>query len=105
MLVTNIISPFPAMFSTLSETNFAILATFKFSSANALNLDESKILLCGKELTLSQMTNFRLFQNDEFADDNFKFGGNVRKFSERVENTVGKGEIARGFNLCVVQVF
>ena len=30
----------------------------------------------------------------EFADDNFKFDGNGRKFSERVENTVGKGEIA-----------
>ena len=31
----------------------------------------------------------------EFADDNFKFDENGRKFSERVENTVGKGEIAR----------
>ena len=31
----------------------------------------------------------------EFADDNFKFGGNGRKFSKQVENTVGKGEIAR----------
>ena len=40
-----------------------------------------------KELTLSQATNF--------ADDNFKFDENGRKLSERVENTVGKGEIAR----------
>ena len=31
----------------------------------------------------------------EFADDNFKFDGNSRKFSKRVENNVGKGEIAR----------
>ena len=31
----------------------------------------------------------------EFADDNFKFDGNGRKLSKRVENTVGKGEIAR----------
>ena len=31
----------------------------------------------------------------EFADDNFKFDENVRMFSERVENTVGKGEIDR----------
>ena len=30
----------------------------------------------------------------QFADDNFKFDENSRKFSERVENTVGKGEIA-----------
>ena len=29
----------------------------------------------------------------QFADDNFKFDENSRKFSERVENTVGKGEI------------
>ena len=29
------------------------------------------------------------------ADDNFKFDENIRKFSKRVENTVGKGEIAR----------
>ena len=30
----------------------------------------------------------------EFADDNFKFDENSRKFSNLVENTVGKGEIA-----------
>ena len=29
------------------------------------------------------------------ADDNFKFDENSRKFSKRVENSVGKGEIAR----------
>ena len=31
----------------------------------------------------------------EFADDNFKFDENGRKLSKRVENTVGKGVIAR----------
>ena len=31
----------------------------------------------------------------EFADDNFKLDENGIKFSKRVENTVGKGEIAR----------
>ena len=31
----------------------------------------------------------------EFADDNFKFDENGRKFSKWVKNTVGKGEIAR----------
>ena len=30
-----------------------------------------------------------------FADDNFKFDENGRKFTKRVENTVGKEEIAR----------
>ena len=31
----------------------------------------------------------------EFADDYLKFDENGRKLSKRVENTVGKGEIAR----------
>ena len=31
----------------------------------------------------------------EFADDNFKFYENGRKFSRWIQNTVGKGEIAR----------
>ena len=30
-----------------------------------------------------------------FADDNFKFDENADKSSRRVENTVGKGKIAR----------
>ena len=30
----------------------------------------------------------------EFVDNNFKFDENGRNFSRRVENTVGKGEIA-----------
>ena len=30
----------------------------------------------------------------EFADINFKFDENGGKFSEKIENTVGKGEIA-----------
>ena len=30
-----------------------------------------------------------------FADNNFKFDENGRKLSKQVENTVGKGEIAR----------
>ena len=38
----------------------------------------------------------------EFADDNFRFKENGRKLSKLVENTVGKGEIARfdQFLLC-----
>ena len=40
-------------------------------------------------LTHYQTTKFRLF-----ADDNFKFEKNGRRLSKRIENTVGKGEIA-----------
>ena len=43
-------------------------------------------------LTLSEMTNFRLFQ---FADDDFELEENGGEFSKRVENTMGKREIAR----------
>ena len=42
-----------------------------------------------------QTTNFRLFQTEEFAEDDFEFDEKSEKFSERVQNTVGKGEIAR----------
>ena len=45
-------------------------------------------------LTLSKTTNLKLFQT-ELADDNFKFDENYRKFPKRIDNTVGKGEIAR----------
>ena len=43
-------------------------------------------------LTRAQMTNFRLFQTER---DNFQSDENGRKFFKQVENTVGKGEIAR----------
>ena len=38
---------------------------------------------------------FRLFQTERVCSHNFKFDENGRKFSRLVENTVGKGEIAR----------
>ena len=41
----------------------------------------------------------------EFADDNFKFDEISRKFSKRVENTEGKGEIARYHNFSFSKVF
>ena len=45
-------------------------------------------------LILSQTSNFRHIQT-EIKSDNFEFDENGRKFSKWVENTVGKGEIAR----------
>ena len=42
-------------------------------------------------LTLSQTTSFRLIHTEKkFADDNFKYNENGRKFCTQVENTVGK---------------
>ena len=34
---------------------------------------------------------------EQFADDNFKVDENSRKFSKRVENTVGKGQAVSAF--------
>ena len=41
------------------------------------------------------MTNFDSSKFKEFADNHFEFKGNGRKFYKRVENIVGRGEIAR----------
>ena len=41
------------------------------------------------------MTNFRLKRLKELEDDNFKFIENDKSFPKQVENTVGKGDIAR----------
>ena len=41
----------------------------------------------------------------EFANNNYKFDINGRKFSKQVENNVGKGEIARYEQFLLVPVF
>ena len=46
-------------------------------------------------LTHYQTTNFRLFQTERVCRRQFQFDENRRKLSKRVENIVGKGEIAR----------
>ena len=55
-------------------------------------------------LLITEDIYFNPFPNDkiltlpklkEFADENFKHDENGKKSSKRVENTVGKGEIAR----------
>ena len=39
------------------------------------------------------MTNFRLFQTEQFEDYNFKFDKNGKKLSKMEENILGTGEI------------
>ena len=46
------------------------------------------------DLTLSQTSNFRLFQTERVCRRHFKFDENGREFSKWLENTVEKGEIA-----------
>ena len=86
---------------------------------NCFNLAWSKILWSGNRLTgfqdsqyfcvitvkadkvhwqkLNSFPNIKFWTlpNSEFADDNFNFTESGGKFSKQVENTVGKGEIAR----------
>ena len=45
-------------------------------------------------LTLSQKPNFRLIQTVKVCRQRFKFDENGKKFSKRVENIKGKGEVA-----------
>ena len=87
------------------------------SSANGFSFDQSKNLSFGKDLIHSEpvsrrrpkstplqvflhyfFTKRQLLNSSklkEFADENFKIDENGRKFSEQVENTVVKEEIAR----------
>ena len=55
----------------------------------SFKLDKANILC---HLTLSQQ---QILELKELADDNLKLNENSRIFSKWVENTVGKGEIAR----------
>ena len=56
------------MFSIISRTNFVIWVTFNTLSANALNLDGSKILSLGKELNnfvkVMPLLKLRIFTED-----------------------------------------
>ena len=51
------------------------------------------LFLC--KLSLSQATILDSSNLKEFEDNNFEFDENGRKICKYVENTVGKGEIAR----------
>ena len=51
---------------------------------------------CGKETLFDNLSpNDKFSKLKQFADENFELDENDRKFSQGVENTLGKGEIAR----------
>ena len=58
------ISPFPIMFSALSKTNLNFSITFILSSANTLNVDQSKILLPNTSNTTTCTSNIWLTKTD-----------------------------------------
>ena len=55
--------------------------------------DVCRFQLCSKPFPKRQISKSSKLK--VFADDNFKFDEDGRKFSKQTENTVGKGEIAR----------
>ena len=60
-----------------------------------------------KFFTLSRTTNLRPYSTKlkDFADDNFNFYENGRKFSKQVENAIGKGRNLLGAISPVPTVF
>ena len=56
-------------------------------------------------LTYYQTTNFRLFQTERVCRRQFQIGQNSRKLSKKVENIVGKGEIAHYEQFLLFPVF
>ena len=83
------------MFSTLSKREIIILSTFHLSSANALNLVQSKILLFGK--VLIPLPNNKILDHSKlkaFADDKINVTAKQKFVLGRVENIVGEGKNA-----------
>ena len=79
------------MFSTLSKTKHVseICQDLQMLSIR-WSPKYSHLVESTRELTLSHRTNFNSSKLKQFADNNFKFNENGRKFSRQVENTVGK---------------
>ena len=77
-----VFSPFPTMFSNISKSNFIFWFTFILSFANDFNLDQTSILLSGKEsnITCSEKSYF-VFSEEEaiscfmFISPQMKLGG------------------------------
>ena len=83
--------------STSLENFLLFTSNSKLSSADCFNLNQSKILSSGNEL--------EHFQIEIVCRQNFKFDEKGRKFSKQVENTEGKGEIARFKQFLLFPVF
>ena len=77
----------------MKQTNVPFYQTIKF-----FTLPNQKHLQTAKSMLLNPFPYDKILdwsKMKEFADDNFEPDENRGKFSKRVENTVGKGEIAR----------
>ena len=92
--------------TTNQATDYAVIPVQAFSLISTVVTH----LSFGKEINLI----FKPFPSDkivyssklkEFADDNFELDKNGKEFSTKVENTVGKGEIARYVQVLFTQCF
>ena len=86
---------FLPVFFTSFENFLPFSSNLKLLSAKSFTLKESKICCLGKSYPFPKHQILDSFKQKEFADDNFEFDEHDSKFSKQVENTVGKGEIAR----------
>ena len=75
----------------LEKEKMLVTSIFSFSSNVFFSI--SDIFPFNKLFPKRQILDFSKLK--EFADDNFKLDKNGRKLSKWVENTAGKGEIAR----------
>ena len=77
-------------------TQFQMTRKFIVFAENTANMTRvlkfENCLMIGQPITRRQILDSSKLK--EFADNNFKFDENGRNLSKRVENTVGKGEIA-----------
>ena len=68
-------------------------------SINTYTVDHNSKVPPDKPFQIPQILNSSKLK--EFSDDYFEFDENSRKLSERVENTMGKGEIALTSNFYI----
>ena len=80
-----------------NNSTIGISRVFVWVRNNLIRWYRSKIrlhVLCIQILTLSQNHILDCSKLKDFADDNFRFERNGKKFYKRGKNTVGKGDIA-----------
>ena len=85
---------FCVMVCALAKWSLIHLSDTFYRARQHLITDPSLELVHECDSTLSQTTNFRLFQTERVCRRQFQFDENSGKFFKRLENTVGKGEIA-----------
>ena len=104
MLETSIFSPFPTMFSTHPKTNSNFSIKFNLLSANAFDLDQSKILSFGQDLTLFLIARDKIFDKEKLRVCNCRhhlnfYVAKMRVFLALIENILGKE------NMLVTSIF